>query len=205
MLQLAQSTGGITFLTYFFKKYLVNYFHSLGALFISRSTGIVLNNEMMDFAIPHHHSRKANPANFIEPYKQPMSSMCPTIIIDEASKNIRLAVGGAGGFRIITATTQVMARNLILNEPLEVAVAQPRLHHQLNPMIIEAEENFPSTIINGLKLRGHDVRLIETGPISDESKKGPFPNLPSVNAISVENGEIHAVGDPRRFAVGLGF
>lgn len=159
---------------------------------------------MMDFAIPHYTSRRLNPSNFIEPYKQPMSSMCPTIIIDKTNKNIRLIVGGAGGFRIITATTQVIARNILLNEPLELAVAQPRLHHQLNPMMIDTEEGFPSALIKGLKLRGHDMRFIETAAVNDD-KKGPFPNLPSVNAISVENGEIHATGDPRRFAAGLGY
>lgn len=62
----------------------VNYF--FGALMLSPSTGIVLNNEMDDFSIPMKFVGDRNvplpaPANFIRPGKRPLSSMAPTIVL----------------------------------------------------------------------------------------------------------------------------
>lgn len=58
-----------------------------GSLIVSSSTGILLNNEMDDFAIPTDNSPdKLPPAkeNFIRPYKRPLSSMAPTIVLKVA-------------------------------------------------------------------------------------------------------------------------
>jgi len=57
-----------------------------GALMLSPSTGIVLNNEMDDFSIPMKSSSNLTvpppaPANFIRPGKRPLSSMTPTIVL----------------------------------------------------------------------------------------------------------------------------
>ena len=60
----------------------VNYY--FGAHILSPSTGIVLNNEMDDFAIPANVSANQlppAPANFIRPGKRPLSSMSPTIVL----------------------------------------------------------------------------------------------------------------------------
>ena len=54
-----------------------------GAKFISRSTGIVLNNEMDDFSVPTSDPGDSPPApnNFIQPFKRPLSSMSPIIVL----------------------------------------------------------------------------------------------------------------------------
>ena len=59
----------------------VNY--PFGAEILSRSTGIVLNNEMGDFSTPEVHPDELPPApaNFIQPGKRPLSSMTPLIIL----------------------------------------------------------------------------------------------------------------------------
>jgi len=46
------------------------------------------------------------PSNYIEPGKMPMSSMCPTIVLDAEGKVVFVG-GGAGGFRISTGTSFV--------------------------------------------------------------------------------------------------
>lgn len=55
-----------------------------GSKILSPSTGIVLNNEMDDFAMPRNVSKDVPPpapANFVMPGKRPLSSMSPTIAL----------------------------------------------------------------------------------------------------------------------------
>lgn len=77
---------------------------------MSPSTGITLNNEMDDFSTPglvNYYGIPSSPANFIEPGKRPMSSMCPTIITDK-NGDLVLAAGAAGGSKITLATAYVI-------------------------------------------------------------------------------------------------
>ena len=123
---------------------------------MSESTGIILNNEMDDFATPgRSNSYGLAPAesNFICPGKKPLSSMSPTLVFrldddndDEGhhqpySEDPRqkqdllgplvLAVGGSGGSRIITAVAQVLLNFVVLGMPLYESVIHARVHNQL--------------------------------------------------------------------------
>lgn len=94
----------MTVLTDQFRFYL-----SFGSGFTSPSTGIILNNEMDDFSTPggvNSYDFPSSPANYIEPYKQPMSSMCPSIFTDK-NGDFAFAVGAAGGSKITLATAYV--------------------------------------------------------------------------------------------------
>ncbi|KAK9752728.1 hypothetical protein QE152_g4046 [Popillia japonica] len=195
-----------------------------GALFASPSTGIILNNQMMDFYIPGHHSWKANPANCIAPSKQPMSTMCPTIIVNQHDDTVRMVIGASGGFKILTATSLVVKhiKHLWFGDSVEDAVAQPRLHHQLKPedavaqprlhhqlkpMVLEYEHGFPKDILRGLYVKGHVLRKFRTRGGGGRPRNGiiGMPVNSAVNVISIENGEIHAVGDCRRNGFADGF
>ncbi|KRT80079.1 hypothetical protein AMK59_7805, partial [Oryctes borbonicus] len=176
-----------------------------GALFASPSTGIILNNQMVDFHIPGHHPWKANPANGVAPFKQPMSSMCPTIIVNQRDDTVRMVIGASGGFKILSATSLVIIRHLWFGDCIEDAVNQPRLHHQLKPMVVEYERGFPKNILRGLMCRGHAIRRFR---IRDGRRKSGMVGMPvnsAVNVISIENGEIHAVGDCRRQSFADGY
>ena len=68
-----------------------------GALMLSPSTGIVLNNEMDDFSIPMKSNGNLDvpppaPANFIRPGKRPLSSMSPTIVLKVRGKTLLLVI-----------------------------------------------------------------------------------------------------------------
>ena len=58
--------------------------------FGARSTGIVLNNEMDDFSVPTSAPGASPPApnNFIQPFKRPLSSMSPTIVLKASIMSI---------------------------------------------------------------------------------------------------------------------
>lgn len=80
-----------------------------GAKLRSTSTGIILNDGMDDFATPGVNNAfglAPSPANFIVPKKVPLSSMCPTIIVDR-NGDVRLGIGSAGGSKITSSIVYV--------------------------------------------------------------------------------------------------
>ena len=80
-----------------------------GSGIMSPSTHITLNNNMNDFSIPNvpdHYGIKPSPENYIEPQKNPLSSMSPIIIIDE-KKNVKVVIGASGGPMIISGVAYV--------------------------------------------------------------------------------------------------
>ncbi|XP_001648753.2 gamma-glutamyltranspeptidase 1 [Aedes aegypti] len=127
----------------------------------SPSTGIIFNNIMDDFSTPgviNSFGVPASPANYVAPGKRPLSSMTPTIVVD-AEGDVRMVVGGAGGTRITTATVLLVLQSVFFGRDLEGAMSAPRLHHQLAPLAADVEQSFDQEVINGLRERGHEVRL----------------------------------------------
>ena len=139
-----------------------------------KRTGIIFNNQMGDFSTPGNfnavNSLPSNQNNFPEPFKRPMSSTCPTIILD-AHDEVRLIIGGSGGTKIPTAVAQAVINHLWLDMPISEAITKPRLHHQLVPPYILHEERFCSHIIKNLRQKGHETKI-------------KIPTMAAVNAVS---------------------
>lgn len=80
-----------------------------GCKIVSPQTGIILNDGMDDFGTPgksNAYGMPPSPANFIKPQKMPLSSMCPTLMLDQ-NGDVELLLGAAGGSRITSSVAYV--------------------------------------------------------------------------------------------------
>ena len=130
-----------------------------GSKILVPKTGIVLNNEMDDFAIHpsgNVYGLVGNDANSLQPKKRPLSSMTPTIILQ--GDRPELIVGGAGGPRIISAVLQTILNVLDFQMPIKEAVEAPRIHHQWIPDELNVEDRLPPETKKSLERRGHTIR-----------------------------------------------
>jgi gamma-glutamyltranspeptidase / glutathione hydrolase len=130
-----------------------------GSKILVPKTGIVLNNEIDDFAIypsGNVYGLVGNEANALQPKKRPLSSMTPTIIL--LGDRPELIVGAAGGPRIISATLQTIVNVLDFHMPVKEAVEAPRIHHQWIPEEINVETKLAPEAKKSLERRGHSVK-----------------------------------------------
>ena len=131
-----------------------------GSKLLSAPTGIVLNNEMDDFAIHpesgNNYGLIGNQANSLQPMKRPLSSMSPTIILSGGRPE--LVVGAAGGPRIINATLQTILNVLDFKMPVKQAVEAARVHHQWMPERLSVEARIDAEPKKSLEQRGHAIR-----------------------------------------------
>lgn len=114
--------------------------------------GIILNNEMDDFSTPGFTNAfgfEPSPANFIRPHKRPLSSSAPVIVLDRDGL-VQFVAGASGGSKITTAVAQVALNVLSFCESVREAVDRPRIHHQLLPVWISGERNYPEDRIADL-------------------------------------------------------
>ncbi|KAG8379073.1 hypothetical protein BUALT_Bualt07G0050300 [Buddleja alternifolia] len=98
-----------------------------GSGLVSQSTGIYLNNQMCDFSLPTSSIPPPSPANLIQPYKRPLSSMAPAIFLEGGK--VKAVIGAAGGLLIPDAVSQVLNNHLNLKMDPYDAVKAPRFYH----------------------------------------------------------------------------
>ncbi len=134
---------------------------SYGVGLVAEGTGILLNNELDDFAAkpgaPNAFGLVGGDANAPGPGKRPLSSMSPTIVLKDGAPV--LVTGSPGGSRIITAVLQVVLNVLDHGMSIGNAVTAPRIHQQWLPDETMIEPGFTDQTIRGLQSMGHTISV----------------------------------------------
>ena len=148
-----------------------------GSGVIVDGTGVLMNNEMDDFVsapgIPNQFGLVGGEANKIEPFKRPLSSMTPTIVLRD-DKPI-YATGSPGGSRIITTVLQFLLNTLVFKMEISDATVAPRIHHQWKPDVLMLETGFDIQHADKIESFGQKIYLSGPGTALESiEKKGGF-------------------------------
>jgi gamma-glutamyltranspeptidase/glutathione hydrolase len=161
---------------------------AFGSKVIIPGTGVVMNNQMDDFSIQPGATNAFGlvgaEANAVAPGKRPLSSMSPTFVFKNGRP--RLALGAAGGPRIISTVLEELVDLLDLGWAPAEAVAQPRFHHQWFPDELVVEKAVTPELRQALEQRGHKV-VVETSAMS----------ISQIVARSPDDQSFVGVADPR--------
>lgn len=164
-----------------------------GSALVAGGTGIMLNNEMDDFAAKVGASNLfgaiGGTKNRIEPLKRPLSSMSPTIVVKDG--RAFLSVGTPSGTRIITCVAQTLLNVLEYELPLWESVTLTRYHHQWMPDQLSVEApSFTAETLKSLTEIGHNVQPKDLGC--------------KIQVIKRDGETLHGVSDPREEGSSLG-
>ncbi len=167
---------------------------SYGNGLIAEGTGVLLNNELDDFATkpgaPNAFGLVGATANAPAPRKRPLSSMTPTIVMKDGKPY--LVTGSPGGSRIITTVLQIILNVLDHEMDVASAVSAPRIHHQWLPDEVFAEKTYPEDVLKGLEERGHKIAT-------------RVPNTSANSILITKDGFAGAADTRTRGAVAVGY
>jgi gamma-glutamyltranspeptidase / glutathione hydrolase len=134
--------------------------------------GFLLNDEMDDFAAkpgsPNMFGLIQSEANAIAPRKRPLSSMTPTIVLEDGAGShpkLRLVLGSPGGGTIINTVLEVLLNALVFDLDIRQAVSEPRFHDQWMPDIVVLEKAISADTADRLRQAGYKLRTV--GAIGD--------------------------------------
>jgi gamma-glutamyltranspeptidase/glutathione hydrolase len=132
---------------------------SYGSKKVVDGAGFLLNNEMDDFSskpgTANAFGLVGYKANAIQPFKRPLSSMSPTLVIDTNGNPI-VTIGAAGGSRIITAVLQNIISIVDHGLNIQEAIDFPRTHSQWLPDNLRYEKGaLTQQTINELEELNH--------------------------------------------------
>jgi gamma-glutamyltranspeptidase/glutathione hydrolase len=120
--------------------------------------GFLLNNELTDFSfVPSENGVPV--ANRVQGGKRPRSSMSPMLVFDRATNQLVMSAGSPGGSAIINYTGKVLVGTLDWGLNVQQAISLPNFGSRNGPTELEEGRASP-TLIDALKARGHEVRVM---------------------------------------------
>jgi gamma-glutamyltranspeptidase/glutathione hydrolase len=138
-----------------------------GSGLVAKGTGIVLNNEMDDFAAKvgatNLFGAMGGEKNLVAAKKTPLSSMSPTIVLKNG-KGV-LALGTPSGTRILTCVAQTLLNRLFYGLPLSESVNLLRFHQQRWPdeLRVEKEGVLKIAVLSKLNELGNKIVFKDLG------------------------------------------
>nr|WP_199046231.1 gamma-glutamyltransferase [Dyella sp. ASV24] len=168
----------------------VNY--TMGSTFVAAGTGVLLNDEMDDFALvpnkPNVYGLLGSAANAPEPGKRMLSSMTPSIVFGADRVGV---IGSPGGSTIITQVLEGILA-FIDGKDAQGITAQKRFHHQYMPDRVDVEPGaFDPATAEALTRMGHTLK-----------ERSPWGYM-NVVTWDLKTNKLDAASDPRRES-GLG-
>ena len=158
---------------------------NFGSGIMAEGTGVLLNNEMDDFAakpgVPNAFGLVGGEANAVAPGKRPLSSMTPVIVFRGDAP--WLVTGSPGGSRIITTVLQTVVDAIDFDLNPAEAAALPRFHHQGLPDELRIERGFSPDTLRRLHEMGHRTQV--------------KPVMGRTQTIQREEGMLYGASDPR--------
>ncbi|MFN2532870.1 MAG: gamma-glutamyltransferase [Pyrinomonadaceae bacterium] len=110
--------------------------NSYGSAAVAKGTGVLLNDEMDDFAAkpgtPNLYGLIQGERNAVAPSKRPLSAMTPTIVLRKDG-SFWFTVGSPGGPTIINTVLCVITDVIDYKMNIQQAIDAPRIHHQWLP------------------------------------------------------------------------
>ena len=160
---------------------------SFGSYVCVPNYGFLLNDQMDDFTTrpdkPNAFGLRQDVRNLPAPGKQPLSSMSPTIVLaaDRKDSPVELVVGASGGPWIITGTLQVLLNSEVYGIPASQAVAQPRIHHQWMPDVLDIQTELADspepgskrTVNEALRALGHKTKVGKSECVVQAIRRSP--------------------------------
>ncbi|MDQ3754985.1 MAG: gamma-glutamyltransferase, partial [Acidobacteriota bacterium] len=134
---------------------------SYGSGVVAKGTGILMNNEMDDFAakpgVPNYYGLIQGERNAVAPKKRPLSAMTPTFVMRKDG-TLWFAVGSPGGPTIINTVLQTIINIVDHDMNISQAIDSPRIHHQWLPdEIVYEPYGFSADTKRALEGRGHKL------------------------------------------------
>ncbi|HUE81331.1 MAG TPA: gamma-glutamyltransferase [Pyrinomonadaceae bacterium] len=134
---------------------------SYGSAVVAKGTGILLNNEMDDFAAkpgtPNMYGLIQGERNAVAPRKRPLSAMTPTFVLRKDG-SLWFTVGTPGGPTIINTVLTVIMNVVDYGMNIQQAIDAPRIHHQWLPdELVYEPYGLSGDTEEALKNRGHKL------------------------------------------------
>jgi len=165
-----------------------------GSRTVVGKSGFLLNNEMDDFSVkpgvPNMYGLVGTEANSIAPAKRMLSSMTPTLVLQQ--NQALYSLGTPGGATIITSVFQTLMNTLEFGLSPSDAINKPKFHHQWLPDEIAVEPEFSDSTIQALQGMGYKV--VKRSPIGRTEIIKRAPESRYLEASGDKRGDDSAAG-----------
>lgn len=168
----------------------INYYFGSGVMV--DGYGFMMNNEMDDF------STNPESVNKIEPGKKPLSSMSPTIVLNEDGSPF-LVLGTPGGSRIFASVLQIISRVIDHGMSIHDALCVPKIWNTSTSDNITYEN----------PLKGYEAYTVTEETVAELTAMGHekigTAASGAVQAIQfMEDGTLYGTADPRQDGKAVG-